>query len=555
MSENVGQEGQKQEEQRKNPLPRNLGLFLFAGILTGWAIDFLFWGNKPGISVSIWLVLALVLLFVLAHFEQVKAHKASYGLAVLILLAALFYSLRSEPLTLFANAAAALFGLVLLASTYANGNWLYYRLFGYVVPLLTTIFGGVFRPFGALAKVFGETSSDGKKSAGKVIWAVIRGLLITIPILVLLGSLLAAADAVFEGVMGDILDWFLIDDLGEYIFRIIYVTFFSIIFMGVFFQAILPRGVVKRPDPENSLVKPFLGWIETVMIFGGINIMFMIFVVIQFNYLFGGDRNIHTGGLNYSEYARQGFGELIAVSIISLLIYLVLANISHKSGETKTRIFSGLSVLLIVQVLVMLVSSFKRLGLYETVYGFTRLRMYTHVFIICLAVLLLVMITLEVLRIRGRFALAFLGFCFLFSFALAGVNVDARIARLNIIHSTKITHTSARGGTVLDYDYLDSLSSDAVPQLVKMYANPDLPMNSHNKIGAVLMCKLYQAEMKSDPNWRSFSVSYAIAKGQLLDMREALYDVYSIEEERGGVTVRSGDELWVCDSYWDLYLD
>ena len=136
---------------------------------------------------------------------------------------------------------------------------------------------------------------------------------------------------------------------------------------------------------------------------------------------------------------------------------------------------------------------------------------------------------------------------------MGAVNVDAQIARLNILHSAKIQHT--KNGTVLDFEYLDSLSNDATPQLIKMYANPDLPENSHNKIGAVLMCKLYQAEMKTETDWRSFSVADAVAKRQLLNMRDALYDVYSIDEERGGVRVRSGTDEWVCDSYWALYMD
>ena len=550
--EEINIESERQPEQKK-PIPKYLGLFLFAGLLLGWAIDFLFWETAPGISISIWLAFALILLFVLAKVEKVKVHPASYGLAGIIVIAVIFYTVRSESLTQFANVAAALFGLVLLASTYTNGNWIFYRLFDYIVPMLTTIFGGLLRPFSALAGVFGDTSADGKKSVGKVLLAVFRGLIITIPILVLLGSLLAAADSIFEGVMGDLLDWFVIDDLGEYIFRIIYVTFFSIIFIGVFFQAILPNGTAKRPDPEKALVKPFLGWIETVMIFSGINLMFLIFVVIQFNYLFGGERNIHKGAFNYSEYARQGFGELVAVAIISLLIYLVLASVSRKDGNAHKRIFSGFSLLLIVQVLVMLVSSFKRLGLYETVYGFTRLRMYTHVFIICLAVLLVVIIVLEVLHIRGRFALVLLGFCYLFSFALAVVNVDGQIARLNIIHSTKIEHNGR--GTVLDYNYLTSLTNDAIPQMVRLYANPDLPKNSHEKIGALLRCRLFVFEESGNTDWRSYTVPDGVAENMLLALKPALKANYSVVQDDVSMKVVSGDEEWLCWGYLDGYMD
>ena len=412
MNETGSTEEKTPQEQGLPPMPKRLLLVLLSGILLGWAVDLLFWKAAPGISVSIWIGLALVFLIVLAISENVKIHKAGFLLIGLIFLAICFYTLRDEPLSAFANSMAALFGLILLAATYRNGNWLFYRLFDYFVPLLTTLFGGLMRPFSAIAHQIKRVKTDGENSVGKVVFAVLRGLLITVPILLVLGSLLASADAVFKGVVGDILDWLVIDDFAEYSFRFGYVLTFSLIFTGIFFQALFPIGEFKRPDPAKRIVKPFLGWIETVMIFGGINAMFLMFVVIQFNYLFGGERNIHITGLNYSTYARQGFGELVAVAILSLMIYLVLAGVSKCENKPRRRIFSGLSVLLILQVLVMLVSSFKRLGLYETAYGFTRLRMYTHVFIICLAVLLVVVIALEVLQIRGRFALAFLGFCF-----------------------------------------------------------------------------------------------------------------------------------------------
>jgi hypothetical protein len=553
MEEMMPQERKTPAKNENAPVPNRLVLFILFGLILGWGVDFLFWKRQPGISIAVWLLLPLILLLILTKSEKIRIHKASFGLMGLILLAIYFYTIRQEPLSTFANTMAALFGLVLLAATYKNGNWLYYRLFDYVIPMLNTVFGGLLRPFTAIAQRLQQTKVENERPIGKAIFAVIRGLIITIPILLVLGSLLASADTVFKGVLGDLLDWFVIDDLGEYIFRFGYVLFFSLIFTGVFFQALYPQWQAKRPDPSKPVVKPFLGWIETIMIFSGINAMFLLFVVIQFNYLFGGERNIHQSGFNYSTYARQGFGELVAVAILSLLIYLVLAGVSKRESEARRHTFSGLSVLLIVQVLVMLVSSFKRLGLYEAAYGFTRLRMYTHVFIICLAVLLVVVIALEVLNIRGRFALAFLGFCFLFSFALGAVNVDAQIARLNVLHSATIRHTE--NGPVLDFEYLDSLSNDATPQLIKMYANPDLPDNTHKKIGAALMCKLYQAEMKPEPNWRSYSVANAVAKRQLLAIRDSLYDVYSVEEERGGVTVRSGTDEWVCDSYWELYMD
>jgi FtsH-binding integral membrane protein len=128
------------------------------------------------------------------------------------------------------------------------------------------------------------------------------------------------------------------------------------------------------------------------------------FVVVQFQYFFGGTTNIHVDGYTYAEYARRGFGELVTVAFFALLMLLTLSAITKRDTETQRRVFSGLGVTLVALLLVMLVSAFKRLGLYEEVYGFSRLRTYTHVFLIWIGLLLIATIAL-------RFAGAHVYFC------------------------------------------------------------------------------------------------------------------------------------------------
>ena len=56
-------------------------------------------------------------------------------------------------------------------------------------------------------------------------------------------------------------------------------------------------------------------------------------------------------------------------------------------------------------VIVMLISAYQRLVLYEMAYGFSRLRTYTHVFMIWLGLLLITVVILEITR-RERVAAA-----------------------------------------------------------------------------------------------------------------------------------------------------
>ncbi|NIL99141.1 MAG: DUF4173 domain-containing protein, partial [Planctomycetales bacterium] len=125
---------------------------------------------------------------------------------------------------------------------------------------------------------------------------------------------------------------------------------------------------------ERALVAPFLGFTESAIVLGAVDLLFAAFVAIQFHYLFGGAANINAAGYTYSEYARRGFGELVATAFLTLGMIMVLGNWSRREGRRMRRWFNALSGILVGLVSVMLVSAFQRLLLYERAFGFTRLR-------------------------------------------------------------------------------------------------------------------------------------------------------------------------------------
>jgi sterol desaturase/sphingolipid hydroxylase (fatty acid hydroxylase superfamily) len=187
------------------------------------------------------------------------------------------------------------------------------------------------------------------------------------------------------------------------------------LFAGLYLFAIHPKRKLEKPDPTQPWMKTFLGWTEAAIILVCVNLLFALFVGIQFKYFFGGNANITAARYTFSEYARRGFGELVTVAVLSLLLYLALGTITRHEKKTASRGFSVLSVALIGMVLVMLVSAFQRLLLYENAYGFTRLRTYPHIFMVWLGILLSFTVVLEIIHRRGKFALALLiisfGFC------------------------------------------------------------------------------------------------------------------------------------------------
>jgi hypothetical protein len=339
--------------------------------------------------------------------------------------------------------------------------------------------------------------------------------------------------------------------LPEYIFRLAYILVFAYILAGVYLHA-AQKSAEKME--EKILIPAFLGFTESTIVLGSVVTLFVAFVVIQFQYFFGGQVNINLDGYTYSEYARKGFGELIAVAFFSLLLLLGLGAITRREDEVQRRVFSSLGIGLVGLVIVMLVSAFQRLVLYEDAYGFSRLRTYTHVFMIWLGLLLVTVVVLEALRRERMAGLAMVLASIGFVISLSLLNVDAFIVKQNIQRELRGTadQTVSEGRPDLDAQYFLDLSDDAVPVLVNAFTNKSLPDSVHDKVGAALVCKRYGRPDETDLPWQSIHFSRLNANLAFEKVNEDL-DAYKIIDTDWPVKVETPDgEEFSC---WQYYYD
>jgi hypothetical protein len=185
-------------------------------------------------------------------------------------------------------------------------------------------------------------------------------------------------------------------------------------------------------------------------------------------------------------------------------------------------------------VMVMLVSAFQRLLLYEDAYGFTRLRMHAHVFMVWLGLLLAAVLVFEILRRRGWFSLALLIAVFGFTLSLALLNVDGQVVRRN---------TARAGQRELDAGYLTTLSNDAVPAMADLFAGP-VDQNVKDAMGMQLACRKaildhtvldQQIPAHDRRPWQGFTWSEANAR-RILN---------GLEKELATYPVIAQDGLWM----------
>ena len=181
----------------------------------------------------------------------------------------------------------------------------------------------------------------------------------------------------------------------------------------------------------------------------------VVFIIIQVKYLFASHADFTTFNLTYSQYVRKGFFELIIATAIGIVISYVLILKSRILPHGLKRLaLKTINFGLILGLLALLASAFKRNTLYIAAYQLTRTRIIGHAFLFWLAAALVLFLFLNLIsKLKEKyfiFGLAILTFSVTVFFNL--YNMDQAIA------AALPTHIAGHQ----DFFYIATLSEDAV---------------------------------------------------------------------------------------------
>ncbi len=265
-------------------------------ILLGIAFDILFWDKIPGISFPIFVALILLSGILVLADSGIRPNKRALGLILTIGFFATMSFVRAEPLTAFLNYTLTFAFMSFFAMSFLGGRWLSYSLSDYVVSnfkLMLSAIGGAL-PF--INETRKEREQNGVKSGARKFFPILRGLLIAIPIVAIFAGLLSSADLVFAQRMDDFIEIFRLENLPEYIFRGILILIIAYILLGILLYAAQKSQDEKLIGEENPLLAHFLGFTEASIVLGAVLLLFAAFVMVQFQYFFGGQANITSEG-------------------------------------------------------------------------------------------------------------------------------------------------------------------------------------------------------------------------------------------------------------------
>jgi ABC-type multidrug transport system fused ATPase/permease subunit len=103
------------------------------------------------------------------------------------------------------------------------------------------------------------------------------------------------------------------------------------------------------------------------------SVFYLIFFFMQAEYLFGAFIGRLPDGFIVSEYARQGFFELLRVMAVNMVLYWFALRTSESSGKgsAAARFLEAMQILLILESMLFAVVACSKLILYISVFGFT----------------------------------------------------------------------------------------------------------------------------------------------------------------------------------------
>ena len=314
-----------------------------------------------------------------------------------------------------------------------------------------------------------------------------RPVLVTAGLLLVFVPLLAGADAAFADLLGSITPD---ESSGQPI------VLFATVGLGTIGAAYL-RVSPPAPDRTSDLPRTVArrDWVLPV---GALVLLFAAFVAVQVSTLFAGDRHVLvTPDLTYADYARSGFWQLLAVTVLTLGVIAVVARLARLDSRTDRRWLRGLLGALSVLTLVIVASALARMWLYQQAYGFTVLRVLVAACELWLGVVYLLVLAAGVRLEAEWLARAVVGTGFAALIGLAALNPDRFIAERNVerYHATQ----------KIDTWYLARLSDDAVPALAGL---PD----------GLRSCVLQYRHVEGD-DWRSWNLGRQRARDALPELR------------------------------------
>ena len=348
-----------------------------------------------------------------------------------------------------------------------------------------------------ISNAFRRSGSLGQKGS-----AILLGLGISVPVLLIIVPLLIQADAAFEGML-------------RYLPRFSIQELFCTVLFGVSLALILytrntalrHKEILQVSKKSRKGMSPLT--VNTFLI--TVCLVYCAYLVSQLAYFTGGFAGILPEDYTLAQYARRGFFEMAWLCAINLSIVILSLSLCVK--EKIAPLFTRLLCLFIgIVTLFLVVTASAKMLLYIENFGLTRLRVLTQVVMIFLGIAT-ALVCIWLFASKLPYMKAIVITALIMGAAVSWMDVNTQVARYNVSR-----YLDGNAETV-DVYYLDSLGDGVIPYIAKLAREAPDP-----DIAEFAQAILNDRRVIAPKDFRDWNYASYIAAEILGDFSEASVD-------------------------------
>lgn len=448
-------------------------LIVIGSLLLSILASILFWGQTLGLNVFLFVLPVMCfIIFLLERYHKIKNRKG-YWLILPILLLAITYMIYQNRFFQIMNL------IVIFLLYHVMLIWLMNKQYK-LEFLARRVFTFIFKPFqyiGKACKTIGMCfpKKENKKETDphlKLFQSIILGIGISIPIAIVVVILLCSADDTFAGNIIEIGDHFIqwlrnifFNNFGFTAFaRLLIIVVVTIYFICCILNLLKrnPWRIGKEKHKEIQVESTIFNTILTIL-----NLIYFAFCSIQIQKLW--NTEFGANGFGYADFAREGFFQLMAVSIINFAMIIITTK--NKKQSTKMQIYYRkiMNIILAIATIIILISAFVRMNLYGEAFGYTLLRILVYFALITEAILMIptfVFICYEKFSPWKTYFVIVTVMYLVMNFS----NINEMIAKQNVNRYLQNPENE------IDVMYLTKTKTDGLEEVIKLYNQIENPI-------------------------------------------------------------------------------
>ena len=476
------------------------------GIILSLLQSIFFWEKEPGISVMLFVISVLVGLIYLMYKDKKVENKKAFLLAIPITLLSATYFIYHNTLFQTMNVLIIVMLTIIMCIYATRLHVKIQELLTKAIELLAGTFESIRDVIDSLKHKFTKKEDiENEKSEKRK--QILKSFIYAIPVVFIVFLLLMSADSIFanifENIFGEFKNIFMAENFVMFCLRICIIVIFFFIFSG-FLVNLLKKDTMFNSENEEKMVEIHIEKMTLNMILTILNIFYFMFSIIQFTSLFS---NIHTNDFDYATYARQGFFQLMIISLINIVM-IVLAKVNKGNISNYTK---GMSMLTLLFTIVILLSAFFRMNLYEKAYGYTYLRLFVY-YILATEFILILPIGLWILDKKIDIVKWTIGIVTIMYVILNFSNIESTIAKRNVDR-----YFENQEENEIDLEYLfHHTGTDAIGQMKRL-----LNAKDETVVKRVKEYLLQEKEELQDTknSWQETNLSEIKAKEELINIQ------------------------------------